>query len=517
MGRGILFGAFWGFLLGALVLAVASLLGEVPGREAPAAKVVEVPAGSQFDQAGVDKPVAPPAEEPPVAPQTDAPLVTAPEAPLAPTLGGEITTSAGVPQAGGATSLSAPPTGASNSGVTLRAEEGPITESPSIETPAPQAEAQPAAETEPAEPIVVPEPVEEVAEEPEPAEPPIEPAITAAPAEPVAPSATENAVLAPLSEEARGTVRAELDTAQVEVPVEEAPAVSPASDEPVTVAEAAPEPAPQASSGGFRNLAEGVTVNRLTDSQVRAEEEAALAESAAERANSGSSDTRPVAQFAQLDGWTGPDDRPLFSLILIDEAGDGALLGALGNFSGPLTFAIPAGSASATDAMQRYRDAGHEVVIVADLPEGALASDIEIAMGGYFQAVPEAVAVLDGTLSGFGGDRDVAGQVAQILASSGHGLVTFAQGLNSAVQISERSGVPTGTVYRDLDGNGQDDTVIRRFLDQAAFRAGQDGHAILLGRMRPETISALLIWHQQDRARRVNLAPLSAVLLANDE
>jgi hypothetical protein len=36
----------------------------------------------------------------------------------------------------------------------------------------------------------------------------------------------------------------------------------------------------------------------------------------------------------------------------------------------------------------------------------------------------------------------------------------------------------------------------------------------MLGRMRPETISALLVWGLQDRANQVALAPISAVLLA---
>ena len=36
----------------------------------------------------------------------------------------------------------------------------------------------------------------------------------------------------------------------------------------------------------------------------------------------------------------------------------------------------------------------------------------------------------------------------------------------------------------------------------------------MVGRLRPETISALLLWGLQDRAQRVALAPVSAVLQA---
>jgi len=34
----------------------------------------------------------------------------------------------------------------------------------------------------------------------------------------------------------------------------------------------------------------------------------------------------------------------------------------------------------------------------------------------------------------------------------------------------------------------------------------------MLGRVRPDTVSALLLWGLQDRASRVALAPISAVL-----
>jgi polysaccharide deacetylase 2 family uncharacterized protein YibQ len=55
--------------------------------------------------------------------------------------------------------------------------------------------------------------------------------------------------------------------------------------------------------------------------------------------------------------------------------------------------------------------------------------------------------------------------------------------------------------------------VIRRFLDQAAFKAGLESGVIMMGRLRPETVSALLLWGLQDRAGQVALAPISAVLL----
>lgn len=88
------------------------------------------------------------------------------------------------------------------------------------------------------------------------------------------------------------------------------------------------------------------------------------------------------------------------------------------------------------------------------------------------------------------------------------------KGLNTAQKLALREGVPTGLIFRDFDSAGQKPEVIRRFLDQAASRAGQYGEVIMLGRVRSETILALVLWSLQDRTEQVELAPISAVLLA---
>ncbi|MEM9852879.1 MAG: divergent polysaccharide deacetylase family protein [Pseudomonadota bacterium] len=459
MGRGIFFGAFWGLVVGATVLAVSSLLSDVPPprqSQGPETEVVEVPAGSQFDQAGVDEAVAAPVPDAAVDAQSDAPLVTAPQAPPAPALPGDVTTSAAVPETGGATPLGAPPEAPADSGVELRAEVAPDA----------------AANDANVETALIEAPLDEAA----PASDAPAPAIADAPGAAV-----------PEGEDAAN----------------EAAGAAPATQTAQTAR-------PPVAAGGFGDRADGVTVNRGDVDDEPASATPTIAAGAAPDPN----DTRPISVFSARADWPGPDDRPLFSIGVIDEAGDAALLGALGSFQGPLTFAIPGDAPQAAEAMAAYRAAGYEVALLADLPEGAQASDVEQAMAGYLETVPEAVAILDGTFSGFRGNRRIAEQISEILVETGHGLLTFDQGLNTAAQLADRAGVPTGVVFRDLDDRGQGNTVIRRFLDQAAFRAGQDGQAILLARLRPETISALLIWHQQERASRVNLAPLSAVLLA---
>ncbi|MEQ3710402.1 divergent polysaccharide deacetylase family protein, partial [Tateyamaria sp.] len=116
--------------------------------------------------------------------------------------------------------------------------------------------------------------------------------------------------------------------------------------------------------------------------------------------------------------------------------------------------------------------------------------------------------------TGLQNSRDASEQIAQAVLDTGHGLVLQSKGLNTTHKLAVRDGVPAGLIFRDFDSADQTPSTIRRFLDQAAFRAAQEGGVIMVGRVRPDTISALLLWGLQDRAERVALAPISAVLTA---
>lgn len=225
-------------------------------------------------------------------------------------------------------------------------------------------------------------------------------------------------------------------------------------------------------------------------------------------------------------GFDDSDGRPLLAIVLIDR-GDSAIgFEALQEFPYPLTFAVDATRPDAAEAAARYRDAGFEVMALVDLAPDSSPQDAEIAMEASLSAVPDAVAVMEGDATGFQENRQVSEQVAAILGQRGYGLVMLPNGFNTAQRQAARLGVPSATVFRDFDGAGQDAAAIRRFLDQGAFRAGQqaeglgvegDGNGvIMMGRLRPDTISALLLWGLQDRAQRVALAPVSAVLDSED-
>ena len=207
--------------------------------------------------------------------------------------------------------------------------------------------------------------------------------------------------------------------------------------------------------------------------------------------------------------------KPLMSVILLDDGAGSVGAEALAAFPYPLTFAVDAFAPDAPDRMARYRAAGFEVMALLDMPQGATPADAETSLRGALNKLPEAVAVMEGDATGLQEAKPVSDQLAAILSETGHGLVLFPKGLNTAQKLAAKEGVPSATVFRDFDGKEQDAQVIRRFLDQAAFKARQEENGvIMLGRMRPDTISALLLWGLQDRASSVALAPISALLLA---
>ena len=540
--------------MGGSLSGVASLVGELPGEGAPAAEVLEVPAGTGFDTVRPDEAADVP-EATDSTPRSATPQVSAPAPEGSSGLSEDVTTPALAPATGAAQSaLAQPSAGVAASGVEVAGEDPVLPNPQSLAPEIPVNEADVSISTDPAQPALPDvgaqsafaeaqaEPSDDLAASEEALEP--APQVAVEVAQPQAPGAqgeAETAGAAAPAPQAPQTEVAQTEVAETQAPqtelaearvaepdaaedapsAQDAPEVEPAPQTPVAetaavepdateTAEApaeapvqedlaalqpAPDPAPAV---GLTNRAPEVVTNRLPS--IGGENAAAPAPK------------RPIEAFAA--DFANAEQKPLFSIVL--HAGEDATtsLAALQNFQGALTIAVDASQGDAKEVMQAAREAGYEVVAVADVPQGARPSDIEVAFETYLTNVPEAVAILDGTGNGFRGDRRVATQVVERLSDSGHGLVTFDAGLNTAAQLARRDGVPVKTVFRDIDANDQSAAVIRRFLDQAAFRAAQEKGVVMLGRLRAETISALLIWEQQTRAQSVSLAPVSAILLA---
>ena len=205
------------------------------------------------------------------------------------------------------------------------------------------------------------------------------------------------------------------------------------------------------------------------------------------------------------------DDRPLMSIILIDTGEFNIGPEALASFPYPISFAIDPLRDDALEAAERYRSEGFELLIVADLPESGDASLVDVALVPTIDSIPGAVGILEGTNGGLQGNMELAESVLKMVEDTGNGLVLRPKGLNAAQQQADGRDLPVETMFRDFDASGQNASVIRRFLDQAAFKARQEGSVIMVGRLRPATISALLLWGLQDRASSVALTPISTI------
>jgi polysaccharide deacetylase 2 family uncharacterized protein YibQ len=535
--RGIISGSIWGGIASALILAVASLVAEQPpGNAPPATPEVAPPPMAQGDTEGGEgaevpsqAPDAPSVPELPEAPVPDA-EASAPEAETSPAEAPvplDATEAPVAPAAGDAPE--APASGAepgimTDPGAVLSAPEaetaiaepeptdGPVTTAPVEEPAAPVvSEGGPEAPAAEAAPEAMDGPV--VVDAPEPARPPAidtgtadvqEAAEPAVPEQPVV--AAEPGALAPGTDAAPDETVVILETPETE-PLPGVGQEADAEETPAPRIVLQSEAAPQLPSGDSR-----IVIRRPGDAAAD-EPETETVQIDPEAGAEGSALQRFAATFDN------PEGKPLVGIVLMDEGRLplDAAAAAVAEVPFPVTVAINPARSDAAEAMAAYRALGLEVAAMPVLPAGAQATDVELTLEASFAALPEAVALLDAGSGGWQGSAEVGTQTAARLASEGRGLVVVSQGLNQGVRGAEAEGVPVSVVFRDLDPDAQDARVIRRFLDQAAFRARQsqaDGGVVLLGRVRPDTLTALIIWATANRAGQVALAPLSAVLNA---
>ena len=264
-------------------------------------------------------------------------------------------------------------------------------------------------------------------------------------------------------------------------------------------------------SGLSDRQVEGVVIRRpdSTVAEVAAEPEAP----AEDVAETPVEDLPPLQRYARE--FENPDSKPLMAIVLIDTGLDDPARGALADLPFPVTVAFDPVWPDVGAAAKAYRAAGQEVVMLATaIPAGATASDVEVTFGAHASALPEAVAVLDLETGGFQNNRPIATLVAPVLKAQGRGVITWDSGLNAGDQVAQREGVAAGLVFRRIDPAGSKREDVRRTLDRAVFRAGQEGRVIVVGDTSAETISTLLEWTIEGNAAQVVLAPVSAALIA---
>lgn len=200
------------------------------------------------------------------------------------------------------------------------------------------------------------------------------------------------------------------------------------------------------------------------------------------------------------------------AIVLIDVAGEKVELEKLSAFPYPLAVAVDTARSDAKERMAKFRAAGFEVLAMVAMEQGATPRDVEVSLPVLLDKVPEAVGVMEAPGGGIQFDRKVSDQVTQILGASGHGLLLFSKGLNTAQKLASKNGVPSAVIFRDIDAQGQNARTIRRFLNAGALKADSEGGVVMVGRMMPETVNALLVWGLDGRGSQVSLAPVSQLL-----
>ncbi|MTJ05284.1 MAG: divergent polysaccharide deacetylase family protein [Sediminimonas qiaohouensis] len=503
MARGVISGVIWGGIVSGLVAASVSLINGPVSFPRPEATSLEVPPGSEFDRAGEDRMADLPEGDSAPSPALDAPRAAAPMPDdLSPQAGADTDPGVVPDAAQDDPTMAAPaPQGAADAPAMASDGDAPVGRG---DHAAPRPSAPDTAVDEgPTPDVTAALPAEERETD---GDAGVEQG--AFPSDSDAAAQTPEPLIPPQPEAEQGTT----------VPGVEAPGAAEGGGQRGTALPDDPEPDAATQPGAQVDSAKpgvGTPATRLTDrdeaSRLPTVGDADEAEGA--EGTDGAGPPPAITQYAA--DFEAPEGAPLMSIILIDGGDSPIGLEALSAFPYPLSFAVDASRRDAAEAMARYRAAGFEVIARIGLPEGATPADTEVAMASYLRAMPEVVAVMEKTPGILQSSRPVAEQIGEILAESGHGLILFPKGLDTARKLAGKAGVPAATVFRDFDAEGEGAATIRRFLDRAAFRARQqDEGVVMVGRLRPDTISALLLWGLQDQSGTVAPAPVSALLRA---
>ncbi len=261
------------------------------------------------------------------------------------------------------------------------------------------------------------------------------------------------------------------------------------------------------------NQATGVVVNRLPSLRTpdTAEAEEPEAEDAVPADLTGLGALQAFASDIDV-----AEADSLLGVILVHAGADGVSAEELTKLELPFSIAIDPAQPGAKEAAATYRAAGIEVLaMVNDLPQSAEPSDVAVAMEGYFGILDEAVAVLDPLDARLQSNRDLLEPVLDAISETGHGLVTYDRGLNTAQQTARRQDVAAATVFRLLDGDLEQAPKIKRYLSRAAFTAAQDGSVLVLGRAYPDTVAALVEWALDDKGADIAVVPVSKIMLGD--
>lgn len=209
-----------------------------------------------------------------------------------------------------------------------------------------------------------------------------------------------------------------------------------------------------------------------------------------------------------------PGNLPTLSVIFVDLGIEGVSRSELLRFDQVATFAIRADQEGADRASEDFRNAGYEVLMMppaanslteADGNEGEL-------VNAFSSIMPDAMGLIDVPAANLQRDAGSLRAVVNALSETGHALLTYDVGLNSANREAAKKNVPAAKIFRVLDGKDESENAILRQLDRAVLEANQEGAAIVLGHARQATVEAVRKWAGSSASSSVELAPVSVAI-----
>jgi hypothetical protein len=204
------------------------------------------------------------------------------------------------------------------------------------------------------------------------------------------------------------------------------------------------------------------------------------------------------------------DGRPLVALALV--ATDSINLTQLVELSYPVTVAISADHPDAVNWIEALRRRDQEVAITLDLAGDATVKDIETNLTAILSKLKKTVAVMEQSRGGLQQSRTQNKAVPDILSRSGHGLITYRNGLNSIQKNARNVNLFSAIVAENLTGLSPAD--MQRRLDRVLLEATKEGTkgALIVAPISGPVLQLISDWSAQDRAQRVQFVPVSQYL-----
>ncbi len=216
--------------------------------------------------------------------------------------------------------------------------------------------------------------------------------------------------------------------------------------------------------------------------------------------------------------FTATGDQPLLSIVLQAETPEQAA--AVAALSDRIVLAVPVDSPDAAALITQYRANGGEALLLlpADGPE-ALHKGDDPATAARMVAddlarFPAVIGILDGPEGDLPEDANLLAGILATLSDKGYGLVTTnAIGLNRADIMAKEAGVPSTGIARRIDAMPGKIPVIR-LMDKTVLETADGGHAVVFGHASVDVLAALKFWLKSNKAQRVTIAPVSAIMKA---